>query len=337
MGFLRNWLGRAVLGIFLGAFATAPALAAGKNSEVLFVYPPEGWRLGFHTEIGDIRFFEYVPAGQTVDEWSDMISVQIIKNKQDLSPGDVARGLRTRFIAACGSVQHRGPERLKIGGYLGARLYLECANPVITKRPGGARFRRFEVAAFQIIQGQNDIYVIERAWHGDRRADPGAPYGRDDLWGWDAFLYNIEVCDAERRHQACFGLGLLTPEKADIFASKIDPVLPYGCDYFRMMTLLPDLSRPAKPTLVVPVKLARTPFGKTKQELAFVDDLLTAYNENRPATVILTIGKKALAGQYRTDYAKATRDAYTLRALLTASGVAGERIHEVVNPSCSQS
>ena len=28
--------------------------------ELLFVYPPDGWRLSFETEIANLRFFEYL-------------------------------------------------------------------------------------------------------------------------------------------------------------------------------------------------------------------------------------------------------------------------------------
>ena len=313
------------------------ASAAPSGGEVLFVYPPDGWKLALETRVGKIRFTEYVPAGQSVEAWSEMITVQVVENSGDLSATDVARRLRTQFIAECGQVRHRGPERLNVGGYLAARLYLECTDPISERRPGGARYRKHEVAAYQVIQGKSDLYVIERAWHGDNRSEPGAPYGRADVWGWDGFLHAVEICDGARRDRPCFGLGLLSAERADIFVSQADPVLPYGCDYFRVLTLLPDLERPARPTVVVPLKLGRGPFGRRKGELKLVDELVGAYQQNRPAAVILTLSRGGRIGVFRNDVAKTARDAVALRSLLTQAGVSSERIHETVNPACAGS
>lgn len=315
--------------------ATLPVSGAwAAGSEVLFVYPPDGWRLNFETQVGKIRFYEYLPAGDTSAEWTEMISVQIMENAADLNPTELARTLRTRFLAECTRASHRGPDRFNLDGYLAARLYVECDNPTVAKRPGGAPYRRHEVAAFQIIQGKTDIYVIERAWHGPSRSHAGAPYGKADLWGWDGFWHGIEVCDAADTVRPCFGLGLLSPEKADIFVSQVDPHLPYGCDYFRVLTILPDLAEAAKPTMVVPVRLGSGPFGATKGELAFVDDLLGAARENRPTAVILTLSARALAGIYPTDAGKAARDAATLRRALVAGGVDPARLVETFNPRC---
>ncbi len=320
---------------FLPAFLmSGPLHAAAKPTEVLFVYPPDGWRLGFQTQVGKIRFYEYLPAGESVSDWTEMITVQIIENTGELNPAEMARNLRTRFITECAKLSYRGPDRFNMGGYLAARLYVECSDATAAKRPGRAKYRKHEVAAYQIIQGKRDIYVIERAWHGASRSHPGAPYGRSDLWGWDGFWHGVEVCDSVQRDRPCFGLGLLSPEKADIFVSQVDPVLPYGCDYFRVLTVLPDLGKPAKPTMVVPVKLGLGPFGDSKNELAFVGELLGAHQQNRPAAVILTLSRRALAGIYRTDFAKTERDAAALRQLLIDGGVPAGQLHETVNASC---
>jgi len=328
----KRWVGRLLIAVV--CLVPVSAMTAEPRSEVLFVYPPDGWQLGFETEVGNIRFYEYLPAGQTVSDWTELITVQIVENTRDLNPMDMARDLRTRFITECGKLTYRGPDRLNMDGYLAARLYVECADPSAAQRPGGAKYRKHEVAAFQIIQGKRDIYVIERAWHGGARNHPGAPYGRADLWGWDGFWHGIEVCDAKDRDRTCFGLGLLSPEKANIFVSQIDPVLPYGCDYFRVLSILPDLGRPARPTMVVPMKLSLGPFGDSKNELAFVGELLGAHRQNRPAAVVLTLAGNALAGIYTTDFAKTQRDAAAMRQLLIDGGVPADRLHETVNGSC---
>ena len=320
----------------LAATTGAAAATAATASEVLFVYPPEGWELAFKTRIGNIKSFEYVPKGQSTANWRELITVQIVEKSTDKGPAEIARALKARFAADCGRVRHRGPEHIKINGFLAARLYVECDDPIKTRRPGGGTYMAHEVAAVQVVQGKTDLYVIERAWHGNRRGGAAAPYGRADIWGWDGFFHEIEVCDGTDRKTPCFGLGLLSPDKADIFVSRVDPVLPYGCDYFRILTLLPDLSKPAQPTTVIPVKLGLGKFGKKKGEIRLVEYLLANYRDNRSAAVILTLSRKALAGNYRTDTAKTLRDLAAMKALLIKHGVDSGRLAETGNTRCPQ-
>ncbi len=302
--------------------------------EVLFVYPPDGWRLSFETKINDIQFFEYLPFGETPKQWTEMVTIQILDNLRGLSPTTLANNLRTRFITGCERQTIRGPEQLNMNGYLAVRLYVECDGPNFKEQPTGGNVLQHEVVAFQIIQGSRKLYIIERAWHGRSRASPKAPYGRDDHWGWDAFLHNIEVCDSEERARACFGLGLLSPEKATIFVSQVDPVLPYGCDYFRVLTLLPDTARATRRTLVVPLKLGLVPFGGSIPEEQLLNNILMAYKENRPVAVIVTMAGPAMSGIFSADAGKAARDTNAMAGLLVASGVAPDRINQTLNADC---
>ena len=302
--------------------------------EILFVYPPDGWRLDFETDIANVRFFEYFPKKETPQQWTEMVTIQFIDNMKGLGPIALANNLRARFVTGCARQTIRGPERFNMDGFLAARLYVECDEPKFKTNLGGRALLRHEVKAFHIIQGRSDLYVIERAWHGRSRSAPNAPYGRDDLWGWDGFWHNIEVCNSEERVRACFGLGLLSPEKAAIHASQADPDLPYGCDYFRVLSLLPDTARATRPTLVVPLKLDLGSFGGSKPEQLFIGNLVAAYEKNVPVAVIVTMARHTLSGIFSTDAAKAGRDTNTIASLLVASGVAPDRIHQTLNADC---
>ena len=144
----------------------ALSIAQVGAKEILFVYPPEGWRLSLETRTDNLPFFEYFPKGETPQQWTEMVTVQIFTNLKGISPSVLADNLRTRFVTGCARQTIRGPERFSLGGYLAIRLYVECDKPTFKKRPGGSDFLQHEVAAFQIIQGRKNLYVIERAWHG---------------------------------------------------------------------------------------------------------------------------------------------------------------------------
>ena len=259
---------------------------------------------------------------------------QSIDNVKGRSPISLANDLRTRFLTRCARQTIRGPERFNMDGYPAVRLYVECDEPTFEKKLGGRELLRHEVMAFQIIQGQSNLYVVERAWHGRSQSAPKAPYGRDDLWGWDGFWHNIEVCNSKDRVRACFGLGLLSPEEASIYASQTDPVLPYGCDYFRILSLLPDTTRATRSTLVVPLKLGLGSFGGSKTEQRLISNLVAAYEKNVPVAVIVTMAPRALSQIFSTDAAKAGRDTNNIASFLVAGGVAPDRIYQTLNADC---
>lgn len=325
-----------LLGFALGAaLSSAPVRGAGNaDSEVLFLYPPDGWRLGFETDVGGMRYREFVPPGDSPARWMEKITVQAIPANDGLSPSGLAVNLRNRFAALCGRVSFRGPERFNLDGYLAVRFYAECSDPSPEGRPEGAQYHKHLVAAFQIIQGRRKVHVIERAWQGPARTGGSAPYGRGDLWGWDAFWHHVEICDFADTARACFGLGLLSADKADVFVSRIDAALPYECGYFRVLSVLPDAGRPIKPTMVVPLKLGPGRFGGRKHDLTVLSNIGAAYRENRPVAVIVTMARRALSGIFRTDTAKAARDAAALAGMLVKNGVDGHRLRQRINTDC---
>ncbi|MBB55211.1 MAG: hypothetical protein CMF67_12650 [Magnetovibrio sp.] len=325
----RHWFH--VLGTFVFiSFSSTYVLA----KEVLFVHPPDGWRLNFETDIADIRFLEYFPKGESPRTWTEMITIQFIDNTRGLNPFALANNLRARFVTGCGRQIIRGPERFNMNGYLAVRLYVECDEPSIIEEPSIREFPRHEVMAFQIIQGRRNLYLIERAWRGRTRIVPNSPYGRDDVWGWDGFWHNIEVCDSEDRARACFGFGLLSPEEVTIFMSQEDPALPYGCDYFRVLSILPNTAQAIQPTLVVPLKLDSGSFGRTNREQNLISHLVSAYVANIPVAVIVSMAGRALSNIFSTDAAKARRDTNTIVSLLVASGVTPDRVHQALNADC---
>ena len=325
----RHWFH--VLGTFVFiSFSSTYVLA----KEVLVVHPPDGWRLNFETDIANIRFLEYFPKGESTRTWTEMITIQVIDNTRELSPLALANNLRARFVTGCGRKIIRGPERFNMNGYLAVRLYVECDESSVIEEPGIRGFLRHEVMAFQIIQGRRSLYLIERAWRGQARIGPNAPYGRDDVWGWDAFWHNIEVCNSEDRARACFGLGLLSPEKVTSLMSQENPVLPYGCDYFRVLSILPNTAQAIQPTMVVPWKLDLGLFGSTDREQNLINYLVSAYVENIPVAVIVSMAGRALSNIFSTDSAKARRDTNTIVSLLVASGVKPNRVHQTLNADC---
>src|SRR3546814_9606593 len=73
-----------VLGLALCGLASCPAQAA--EDERLAIIFPQDWRLGYQGRAGETMISEWVPAGQTVEAWADMITVMILRGRSDLDP-----------------------------------------------------------------------------------------------------------------------------------------------------------------------------------------------------------------------------------------------------------
>ncbi len=84
----------------------------------------------------------------------------------------------------------------------------------------------------------------------------------------------------------------------------------------------------------MPLKLRLGRFGDSKPERRLIDDLLAAYEENRPVAVIVTMAGNASSDIFPIDAAKAARDTNAIASLLVAGGVATDRVHQTLNADC---
>src|SRR5262245_39773026 len=74
---------------FLIAFALvlSPfAASAQLVDENLLVMPPQGYVQGFQNRSGNTAIMEFVPKGETVENWTEMVTVEIIFGQRALAP-----------------------------------------------------------------------------------------------------------------------------------------------------------------------------------------------------------------------------------------------------------
>lgn len=78
----------------------APSHAQLKNENLLFS-PPTGFKVGFQDSRNGVRLQEWVPSNETVQDWSEMVTVQIFINRGDLDPAKVLGDIAQRWGTAC--------------------------------------------------------------------------------------------------------------------------------------------------------------------------------------------------------------------------------------------
>jgi hypothetical protein len=139
-----------------GAALCAPPARADLVNENLLVAAPAGYEVGLRKKKKESSITEWVPADETVDNWTEMVTVQVFYDLK-VPPEALMRDLEKRWRGACpgageaqtiaDGVEHGYPARVWL---------LDCPrNPDSGKR---------EITWFKAIEGNDSFYVVQKAF-----------------------------------------------------------------------------------------------------------------------------------------------------------------------------
>jgi hypothetical protein len=140
--------------------ACVPSVARAQvfEGENLLVTVPEGWVEATSTERGKMLLSEYVPKGQTVDNWQQMITVQVFRGMKQVNPktfvDKMSSGARNQVEEGAFDAQP-----MEIAGDPGYASYCVVWVSGKVKATG-----KGEVTLIRAIQGKDSMYVVQRAW-----------------------------------------------------------------------------------------------------------------------------------------------------------------------------
>ncbi len=165
-------------------FLLASATHAQDNSEDIYFDLPHGFEEGF--EDGDESFFiqEWVPRGETVDDWSQMLTLTV-QNLPNLDPVEFFNHMADGWEESCpeygGMLLHEGLEN----NYPVAVWFLKCPSNPMTNKP--------EFAYVKGISGNDNFYTVQLAYalHSDELNESIINRSM-------AFLKQTVVCDGSR-------------------------------------------------------------------------------------------------------------------------------------------
>lgn len=166
---------------------------------------PAGWKPAFERTLGDKYIIEYLPAGQTVHDWREMITVQGFRNLARVpgaSPRRILEVMVEEHRKVCGErlvLKFLGERR--VDSYAAFAAIIGC-DGIRSNHPTGLRVGQGEIAYFIAIQGTNEIYLIHRAV----RFETGAPTSQvveQVTRGMDA-TEPIKVCELDVPQTACW-------------------------------------------------------------------------------------------------------------------------------------
>lgn len=179
-----------VMGIAAEAPQTAPRIG-----EQLFVLPPKDWTIGFHNRRGPVDLTELIPPNQTIQEWEEMLIIQMIDGKPEKSPQDLLRDQYSEEQQACEDIG-AGPVSPGVdNGYDIAMRVITCTK--------SKRWNKGEVTLYKVIRGHERTYIVSRAWRGDPFSKDKPPLSIETTKSWLDFMRQVKVCDTRDAQRPC--------------------------------------------------------------------------------------------------------------------------------------
>jgi hypothetical protein len=178
---------RAFIPSLLLTLLAAPAPAAAQLvNENLLVVMPTGYKIGFQTKKNNMDMSEMVPSNQTVDDWTEMVTVQIFHGMT--APPEQFKGtLEQRWSAACPNSTSAPIASAVENGYATLVWLFDCPHNPATGKP--------EITWFKAVQGNDSFYLVQKAFKF-------AP-SKDQVVQWTKYLNVVQVCDSRLPDRAC--------------------------------------------------------------------------------------------------------------------------------------
>lgn len=166
----------------------SPAMSnAQTGSETLLVAPPRDWDVATNRRDRGLSVVQYVPPGQTLEDWDDMVQVQIFHGLVDLGPSRFLSSMLANYSAVCAPVGASEPEFGRDSPFPSATQMMLCGR--------NADSNLGEVALFKAIQGRESLYAVARVWRGIAFELSAMPLGERVLADWAALLDRVRLCD----------------------------------------------------------------------------------------------------------------------------------------------
>lgn len=189
---MRFVLSTVAVALFYASLAAAEPPPA---SEQLFILPPKGWVVGYHETKGNIDVTEVLPSGQTLKNWSEMLTVQIIGGMAGKSAQDVLKDQLEVVKNACEDIGAGQVNLAMENGFETAMRAVAC--------PKSKQWGDGELSLYKVISGRDRAYVVWRSWRGPAFDKEHLPVPAEVTTEWLAFMRQVMLCDTHDPQHAC--------------------------------------------------------------------------------------------------------------------------------------
>jgi hypothetical protein len=169
----------------IALLGTGPAAADLANENLLVTMPP-GYKVDFRTQHNDMVMSEMVPENETVQAWTEMLTVQVFHGLKT-TPEAFRDTLQQGWIADCPGASAQTVAGGVESGYSALVWLLDCPRNPETGKP--------EMTWFKAIQGNDSFYVVQKAF----KFVPA----KEQIGQWMRYLKAIAVCDTRLPDRPC--------------------------------------------------------------------------------------------------------------------------------------
>ncbi len=149
------------------------AVLFGGGDEVYIAGLPVGWRK--QAEARDALGYraDWLPAGQTLADWRDRMTLQLIPDVAGQVPKQFLDNLAALWAESCEAVMVTEVESKPVNGYAGGSRLIACTRD---KQSG-----KGSVSLYQVVAGERALYVVQRAYRVPPFTTDGVPLAGADL------------------------------------------------------------------------------------------------------------------------------------------------------------
>lgn len=195
-------------GLLLRLFAVLTLLAlpaSAQTAEQLQLGLPEGWSKAFETRHGSTEITEFLPAGQSLQDWRDMLVLQVQQGKP-VPPEMFLESIPGTLAKHCDNPRAGEVQKGQGNGYAAAFRIVECPLNRLTGKG--------ELSIFLVLQGTGALYAMQRAWQTAPFPGQPVPISREATDEAVAWLRSVTLCDGSAKHP-CAGRYRLWPRIQD--------------------------------------------------------------------------------------------------------------------------
>lgn len=168
------------------AVLSTPALAQLQD-ENLLASVPEGFVLGYNAAQDGQEIYEFVREGETVEDWTAMVTIQIFHGLADVPPDAFGSQLADGWKGACPDSTVNKLVEDQINGFPYSLWAFTCANNPQTGKP--------ETMWFKGISGSDSYYSVQYAY----RLPPDDDRETVAL----TYLVSASACDTRKPERPC--------------------------------------------------------------------------------------------------------------------------------------
>ena len=160
---------------------------SGLENENLLAEIPAGFKVAYQAEQGNQTTTEMVAEGETVEDWTIMVTVQLYLGERNTTPSQAQDNLTQAWFNACQNSETYPIADGVENGYTFVLWQLYC--------PLNSTTQKVEYTFMKAIQGNDSFYLVQVAF----RYEPTEA----DITQWMQYLKMVQVCDSRIPEQAC--------------------------------------------------------------------------------------------------------------------------------------